>query len=80
MNAYKKVWESCVWCQTLSCTHRQDKGQWHKLQHRKFHTNRREIFAVRVTVHLNKCEFSFSGDIQNLPGRFPGEPTVGNML
>jgi len=64
----------------------QDKGQWEKLQHRKFRTYaRKNFFAVRVTEHWEElaqreCGFSFSGDVQDSPGWFPEQLAVGNLL
>jgi len=49
----------------------------HKLKHRKFHLNMRKyFFTPRVTEHWNYvaqrgCGVSFSGDIEDPPGRGP---------
>jgi len=47
---------SRVWGQTLfSSAQRQDKGNGHKLKHRKFHLNmRKNFFPLRVTEHWNR--------------------------
>ena len=48
------------------------RGSGHKLEHRRFHTNVRKIFTVKVTAKKQAaqrgCGVSFSGDIQNPPG------------
>jgi len=52
----------------------------HKLKHRKFHLNvRKNFFALRVTalVAQRGCGVSFSGDIQDPPGRGHMQPAVG---
>ena len=60
------------------------RGNGHKLQHRKFHTNMRKNFfeGVRALEEAAQrgCGVSFSRDIQNPPGCFPVQPSVGNLL
>jgi len=59
------------------------RGNRHKLKHRKLHLNmRKNFFTLRVMEHWNRlprevgCGVSFSGDIQDLPGRGPVQPAV----
>ena len=56
-----------------------------KLGHRKFCTNmRNNFFTVSVTaleqIAQRGCGVSFYGDIQDLSGRLPVQPIVGNLL
>jgi len=57
------------------------RGNWHKLKRRKFLWNmRRNFFTVRLTEAGQRgCVISFSGDVQNFPGCFPVQPTIGNF-
>jgi len=61
------------------------RGRWCRLEHREFHlSTRRNDFTLRLTdtgtICPERCEVSFSGDIQNPPGSFPVQPTVRNLL
>jgi len=61
------------------------RGNEHKLEHRKFHTNMRKSFFTLNTRALAQaaqkgCGVSFSGDIQNPPGHLPMQPIVGKLL
>jgi len=57
---------------------------WHKLKHRKFHlTMRKNFFPLRGDGAVEQAAqggggVSFSGDIQDLPGQGPLQPTVGD--
>jgi len=54
-----------------------------KLEHRKFYTNMMKNFEgnrALAQAAQKGCGFSFSGDIQMLPGCFPVQPTLGNLL
>ena len=55
----------------------------HKLKHRKFCTNVcKDFFMVRVMEQAAQsgCGVSFSGDIQDLPGRLRVQPGLGSLL
>jgi len=60
------------------------RGNGHKLKHRKFRLNmRKELLASEGEGALEEsaqgvCEVSFSGDIQDPPGRSPMEPAAGD--
>ena len=60
-------------------------GSGHKLKHKKFHLNMKKNFhAVRAAEPWEQavqraCGVSFSGDIQDPPGCFSIQPTIGNM-
>jgi len=61
------------------------RGNGHKMKHRKFHTNmRKNPFTVRMTALEQIAQggygIPFSGDLQNSPGCFPVQPTLGNLL
>lgn len=68
---------------SVVCSNR-TRGNGQKLEHRKFHTNmHKNCFTVRVTEHWSRLPrevVSFSGDIQDLAGDFPAQPTAGNLL
>lgn len=56
----------------------------HKLKHRKFHLNVKKKISTEIESESVKaleqgagCRFSFSRDIQNLPGQNPVQPGVG---
>jgi len=61
------------------------RGNGHKLKHRKFQLNmRKNFFTLRVMEHWNRmprrsCGVSFSGDIQDLPGQGPVQPSLGDL-
>lgn len=47
------------------------RGNGHKVEHKKFHTNMRKICEsdrALETAAQTGCEVSFPGDIENLPG------------
>ena len=54
-----------------------------KLEHRKFHINMWKNFknfcTLRVMVTQRGCGVSFSGDIQDLSGHLPMQPTLQGM-
>jgi len=56
------------------------RGNGHKLKHRKFQRNmRKNFFPLRVMEPWTRgCGFSFSGDIQDPPGRGPVQPALGD--
>jgi len=60
------------------------RGNGHKLKNRKFHVNTRKNFStLSVAEHWNRLPKrggggSFFGDIQNLPGRSPVQPPLGD--
>ena len=57
----------------------QDKGNGHKLKHSKFHLKMwKNFFTLRALEQdaQSGCGFSFSEDIQNLPGHGPGQPWI----
>ena len=59
------------------------RGNGHKRKQRKFQLNmRKNFFPLRVTEHWQAaqrgCGVSFSGDIQDLPGRGAVQPAVGD--
>ena len=62
------------------------RGNGHKLEHKNFHANMRkklhyfEGYRALEQVAQGDCGVSCSGDIYNLPGHFPLQPTVGNLL
>jgi len=44
---------------------------------------RKSLFTLSMTLEQaaqSGCGVSFSGDLQNSPGLFPVQPTVGNLL
>jgi len=56
------------------------RGNGHKLKHRKFRLNKgKNFFTLSVEqVAQSCCGVSSSGDIQDLPGRSPVQPAVGD--
>ena len=56
----------------------------YNMEHGTCHTNiRKNFFTAMVTEKQpaqRGCGDSFSGDIQNSPGHFHLQPTVGNLL
>jgi len=60
------------------------RGNGHKLRHMKFHLNiRKNFFYFEGDGALEQaaqggCRVSFSGDVQNLPGQGPVQPTLGD--
>lgn len=57
----------------------------YKFEHRKFHMNVKKKKISECNEALEQtaqkdCEISFYGDIQNLPGRFPVQPSIWNLL
>ena len=68
---------------SVMCSDR-TRGNWHRLEHRKFHKNMKNLFTLWVTEHWDRLPreavVSFSGDIQDPHGCFPAQPTVGNLL
>jgi len=60
------------------------RGNGHKLKQRKFHLNmRKNFFPLRVTELVEQaaqggCGVSFSGDIEDSPGRGAVQPAVGD--
>ena len=61
------------------------RGNGYKLEHMKFHANMKkkplfcELQALQQAAQRD-CGVSFPGDIQNLPGCFPLQPTLGNLF
>jgi len=58
------------------------RGNGHKLKHKKFQLNMRKNFfegdrAMEQAVQRG-CGVSVSGNIQNLPGRGPAQPALGD--
>ena len=61
------------------------RGNGHKLEHRKFHSNmRNNFFMVRMTAleqaPQGGCTVSFSGDIKDPSGCLPMQPGVRSLL
>ena len=88
MNAYKFLMGEGqmneAWLILLMASIR-TRGNRHKLVHRKFCTNMRKNFSCEGDGALEKatqrgCGVSFSGGIQNLPGHFCVQPTLGILL
>jgi len=73
------------WGQALfSSVQRQDKGQWSQTEAQEVPSEHEEEFlpsesdgALEQAAH-GGYGFSFSGDIQDPPGRVPLQPTVGD--
>jgi len=53
------------------------RGNGHKLKRRKFRLNMRKNFLSLEQADQRGCGVLFSGDIQNLPGCSPVQPTLG---
>ena len=73
------------WGQTLfGGAQRQDKGQWAQTEAQEVPSEREEeLLHFEGDIALEQvaqggCEFSFSGDIQDLPGQGPVQPALGD--
>ena len=75
------------WGQTLfSGAQQQDKGQWAQTEAQEVPSeHEEEVFpsegdGALEQVAQRSCGFSFSGDIQYLPGQGPVQPAVGDPV
>ena len=73
------------WGQALfSGAQRQDKGQWAQTEEQEVPSEHEEEFLpsegdrALAQAAQGGYEFSFSGDIQDLPGQGPVQPAVGD--
>jgi len=73
------------WGQALfSSAQRQDKGQWAQTEAQEVPSEHEEEFlpsegdGALEQAARGRCGVSFSGDIQDLPGRRPVQPALGD--